>query len=291
MPVDMKCGALTISGLALLCLFATPAAAQWHYYYGYQGNPPTTQAPQDYSAYPAFPGEEQGQPGYAYGQPGQPGNGQPGYAQPGYAYGQPGQPGNGQPGYAQPGYGEPQPAPPGQGAGTSVPAGGTVDGVYNAPPDDAAAAASGSTRQEVDYPSTEAPGTIIVDTNSKHLYYIEAGGKAIQYGIGVGREGFAWSGVATVGSKQEWPKWFPPEAMLQRRPDLPIEMDGGLGNPLGARAMYLYQGKVDTQYRIHGTNEPDSIGQAVSSGCIRMMNADVMDLYNRVPIGTKVIVE
>ncbi len=105
-----------------------------------------------------------------------------------------------------------------------------------------------------------------------------------------GREGFAWQGVARVGAKQEWPKWFPPEAMLQRRPDLPIEMDGGLGNPLGARALYLYEGKTDTQYRIHGTNEPDTIGKAVSSGCIRMMNADVMDLYNRVPIGTKVIV-
>jgi lipoprotein-anchoring transpeptidase ErfK/SrfK len=161
---------------------------------------------------------------------------------------------------------------------------------YNPPPDDTVAASSPKTEQEVDYPSPEAPGTIIVDTNSKHLYFVEGGGKAIQYGIGVGREGFAWSGVATVESKQEWPKWFPPAAMLQRHPELPTEMDGGLGNPLGARAMYLYEGKVDTQYRIHGTNEPDTIGQAVSSGCIRMMNSDVMDLYKRVPIGTKVIV-
>jgi lipoprotein-anchoring transpeptidase ErfK/SrfK len=247
MQIDVRFRALEIAGLAVL--LATPAAAQWRYYY--QG-----QAPGDYSSYPAFPGEEETRPGYGY----------------------------------PPSY-QPEPAQPGQGAGTSVPAGGTVDGVYNAPPDDAAAAASGRTREEVDYPTTEAPGTIIVDTNSKHLYYIEPGGRAIQYGIGVGREGFAWSGVATVGSKQEWPKWFPPEAMLQRRPDLPIEMDGGLGNPLGARALYLYQGKSDTQYRIHGTNEPDTIGQAVSSGCIRMMNSDVMDLYNRVPIGTKVIVE
>jgi lipoprotein-anchoring transpeptidase ErfK/SrfK len=263
MLIDMKLAALTISGLALLWLVATPAAAQWHYYYGYQGNPQAQQG--DYSGYPSFPGEEQTRPGYAYGPSGQ----QP----------------------AQPGYGEPQPAAPGQGAGTSVPAGGTIDGVYNGPPDDAAAAAAGRTAQQVDYQSTEPPGTLIVDTSSKHLYYIEPGGRAIQYGIGVGREGFAWQGVARVGSKQEWPKWFPPEAMLQRRPDLPIEMDGGLGNPLGARAMYLYQGKVDTQYRIHGTNEPDTIGKAVSSGCIRMMNADVMDLYNRVPVGTKVIVE
>jgi lipoprotein-anchoring transpeptidase ErfK/SrfK len=265
MRIEMKCGALTIPVLALLWLATVPAAAQYRYYYG----DPAQQSQPDYSAYPAFPGEEETRPGYGYGAAGQPSNDQSGYA--------------------QPGYGEPQPAQPG--AGRRVPAGGTVDGVYNAPPDDAAAAASGRTRQEVDYPTTEAPGTIIIDTNSKHLYYIEAGDKALQYGIGVGREGFAWSGVATVGSKQEWPKWFPPEAMLQRRPDLPIEMDGGLGNPLGARAMYLYQGKVDTQYRIHGTNEPDTIGQAVSSGCIRMMNADVMDLYNRVPIGTKVIVE
>jgi lipoprotein-anchoring transpeptidase ErfK/SrfK len=166
----------------------------------------------------------------------------------------------------------------------------TTEDDSNPAPDDSVAASAPRTSQEVSYPSTEAPGTIIVDTSSKHLYYIEPGGKAIQYGIGVGREGFSWSGVATVGSKQEWPKWFPPEAMLQRHPELPIEMDGGLGNPLGARAMYLYQGKVDTQYRIHGTNEPDSIGQAVSSGCIRMMNSDVMDLYKRVPVGTKVIV-
>jgi lipoprotein-anchoring transpeptidase ErfK/SrfK len=161
---------------------------------------------------------------------------------------------------------------------------------YNAPPDDTVAASSPKTEQEVNYPSTEVPGTIIVDTNSKHLYYIEGGGKALQYGIGVGREGFSWSGVARVQSKQEWPKWFPPEAMLQRHPELPTEMDGGLGNPLGARALYLYEGNVDTQYRIHGTNEPDTIGQAVSSGCIRMMNSDVMDLYKRVPVGTKVIV-
>jgi lipoprotein-anchoring transpeptidase ErfK/SrfK len=276
MRVDMKCGALTISALALLWLLATPAAAQWRYYNGYQAYPPAAQpAEPDYSAYPPFPGGEsdRGAPSYAYGQPG---SGAPAY---------------GPPPNSQPGYGEPQPAPPGQGAGTSIPAGATVDGVYNAPPDDAVAAASGRTAQQVEYQTTEAPGTLIVDTNSKHLYYIEAGGRAIEYGIGVGREGFAWQGVARVGSKQEWPKWFPPEAMLQRRPDLPIEMDGGLGNPLGARAMYLYEGKTDTQYRIHGTNEPDTIGKAVSSGCIRMMNADVMDLYNRVPIGTKVIVE
>jgi lipoprotein-anchoring transpeptidase ErfK/SrfK len=103
-------------------------------------------------------------------------------------------------------------------------------------------------------------------------------------------EGFAWKGVARVDHKGEWPRWFPPKDMLARRPDLPIEMDGGMNNPLGARALYLYEGKKDTMYRIHGTNEPDTIGKAVSSGCIRMMNGDVMDLYNRVPVGTKVVV-
>jgi lipoprotein-anchoring transpeptidase ErfK/SrfK len=262
MIIATKRGALAIAGLALLGLSAAPADAQWRYYYGTPAQPPG-----DYSAYPAFPGEEQTRPGYAYGY-------QPNY----------GEPQSAQPGQAQ----------PGQGAYGRPPVGNSPDndqGFYNPPPNDAAASATARTAREVDYPTTEAPGTLIVDTGSKHLYYLQPGGKAIQYGIGVGREGFAWSGVARVGSKQEWPKWFPPEAMLQRRPELPIEMDGGLGNPLGARALYLYQGKTDTQYRIHGTNEPDTIGKAVSSGCIRMMNGDVMDLYNRVPIGTKVIVE
>jgi len=274
----MKCGALTISALALLWLLATPAAAQWGYYNGYQAYPPAAQPAQpDYSAYPPFPGGESDR-----------GASPP--PAPDYAYGQPS---SGPPAYGQPGYGEPQPAPPGQGTSppTNQPAGSAYpESVYNPPPDDAVAAASAKTERIVAYPTTESPGTIIIDTNSRHLYLIQGGGQAIEYGIGVGREGFAWHGVARVGAKQEWPKWFPPEAMLQRRPDLPIEMDGGLGNPLGARAMYLYEGKTDTQYRIHGTNEPDTIGKAVSSGCIRMMNADVMDLYNRVPIGTKVIV-
>jgi lipoprotein-anchoring transpeptidase ErfK/SrfK len=261
MMIAMKRWALTIAGLVLLGFSGAPAHAQWRYYYGAQNQPG------DYSGYPAFPGEEQTRPGYTYGY--------------------------------QPNYGAPQPGPPaqaqpGQGQYGTAPVGNTPDtdrGFYNPPPDDSAAAASARTRREIDYPTAEPPGTIIVDTNSKHLYLIQPDGKALQYGIGVGREGFAWSGVARVGAKQEWPKWFPPEAMLQRRPELPIEMDGGLGNPLGARALYLYQGKTDTQYRIHGTNEPDTIGKAVSSGCIRMMNSDVMDLYNRVPIGTKVIVE
>jgi lipoprotein-anchoring transpeptidase ErfK/SrfK len=139
-------------------------------------------------------------------------------------------------------------------------------------------------------PTSESPGTIVIDTRSRHLYLVQSDGSAIQYGIGVGRQGFEWRGIARVGRKSEWPRWIPPKEMLQRRPDLPEEMDGGLDNPLGARALYLFKGDKDTLFRIHGTNEPDSIGKAVSSGCIRMMNADVMDLYERVGVGTKVVV-
>jgi lipoprotein-anchoring transpeptidase ErfK/SrfK len=139
-------------------------------------------------------------------------------------------------------------------------------------------------------PTNERPGTIVIDTGSRYLYLVRAGGKAIRYGIGVGRQGFAWKGVAHVGRKSEWPRWIPPKEMLMRRPDLPEEMDGGLANPLGARALYLFQGEKDTLFRIHGTNEPDTIGKAVSSGCIRMMNDDVIDLYERVGIGTRVVV-
>ena len=141
-------------------------------------------------------------------------------------------------------------------------------------------------RQEVEYDRGERPGTIVIDTPNKFLYLVESGNRAIRYGIGVGRPGFEWSGVKTVTRKAEWPGWTPPAEMLLRRPDLPPHMDGGIGNPLGARALYL----GSSLYRIHGTNEPWTIGQNVSSGCIRMMNQDVIDLYNRVPVGTKVIV-
>ncbi len=137
------------------------------------------------------------------------------------------------------------------------------------------------------------PGTIAVDPGARYLYLVHEDGMAIRYGIGVGREGFGWNGIATVGSKQEWPKWFPPKEMVARDPraaPYANGMDGGLQNPLGARALYLYQGKKDTLFRIHGTNEPASIGKAVSSGCIRMLNQDVIDLYGRVPIGTGVTV-
>jgi len=141
-------------------------------------------------------------------------------------------------------------------------------------------------RQIVDYRSAEAPGTIIIDTPHTYLYFILGADRAIRYGIGVGREGFTWSGVKTIERKTEWPDWIPPADMLHRQPYLPRFMAGGPGNPLGARAMYL----AGTVYRIHGTNAPDTIGKQVSSGCIRMLNEDVIDLYQRAHVGTKVIV-
>ena len=141
-------------------------------------------------------------------------------------------------------------------------------------------------RQEVDYSGREAPGTIVIDTPQKFLFLVEPGGRAIRYGVGVGRPGFEWSGVKTISRKAEWPGWTPPPQMMLRRPDLPAHMDGGPDNPLGARALYL----GSSLFRIHGTNEPETIGHDVSSGCIRMMNEDVIDLYDRVRVGTKVIV-
>jgi len=141
-------------------------------------------------------------------------------------------------------------------------------------------------RQIVSYRGQEKPGTIVVDTNEKFLYLVQGGGRAIRYGIGVGRPGFEWAGRKTVSMKREWPDWRPPADMLKRRPDLPRYMKGGPDNPLGARALYL----GSSLYRIHGTNEPHTIGQAVSSGCIRMLNEDVVDLYSRVKVGTTVIV-
>jgi lipoprotein-anchoring transpeptidase ErfK/SrfK len=141
-------------------------------------------------------------------------------------------------------------------------------------------------RQVVNYPSREAPGTIIIDTPNTYLYLILGNGQAMRYGIGVGREGFTWSGTQTIVKKAEWPDWTPPPEMIARQPYLPRHMAGGPGNPLGARAMYL----GGTIYRIHGTNAPQTIGTRVSSGCLRLTNEDVMDLYSRVHIGTKVIV-
>ncbi len=141
-------------------------------------------------------------------------------------------------------------------------------------------------RQIVAYPTQQPAGTIVIDTPNTYLYYVLGGGKAIRYGIGVGREGFTWSGVQSVSKKSEWPDWTPPAEMIARQPYLPRWMAGGPGNPLGARAMYL----GGTVYRIHGTNNPATIGHRVSSGCIRLTNEDVADLYSRVNIGTKVVV-
>ena len=166
-------------------------------------------------------------------------------------------------------------------------------GIYSAPDADIAPQARPAQepapefrRQEVDFPSAEPAGALIIDTNAKFLYLVEPGGRAMRYGVGVGRPGFEWAGVKHVSRKAEWPDWTPPPDMLLRLPELPRHMDGGPDNPLGARALYL----GSSMYRIHGTNEPWTIGQNVSSGCIRMMNDDVTDLYERVKVGTKVTV-
>jgi len=147
-----------------------------------------------------------------------------------------------------------------------------------------------TTRREVQDPTGEPPGTLTINTKVRKLYLSLGDGRALEYGIGVGRQGFSWKGVAEIGRKAFWPGWTPPPEMLARQPGLPEHMDGGMENPLGARALYLFQGKKDTLFRIHGTNEPNSIGKAVSSGCIRMLDADVIDLYSRVAKGTRVVV-
>jgi lipoprotein-anchoring transpeptidase ErfK/SrfK len=154
-------------------------------------------------------------------------------------------------------------------------------------------------RTAVFYPTHEQPGTIIIDPQNHFLYLVQGGGRALRYGVGVGRQGFGWSGVATIHDKQEWPDWYPPKEMIERQPELRRQMSelqsglgmpGGPRNPLGARAMYLWQGNKDTLYRIHGTVEPWTIGRSVSSGCIRMINQDVIDLYQRTPVGARVVV-
>jgi lipoprotein-anchoring transpeptidase ErfK/SrfK len=154
-------------------------------------------------------------------------------------------------------------------------------------------------RRTVFYPTREPPGTIVIDPASRFLYLVQEGGQAIRYGVGVGREGFGWSGIANVREKREWPDWYPPKEMIQRQPELRrqltelqsgIGMSGGPRNPLGARALYLWQGNKDTLFRIHGTVEPWTIGSSVSSGCIRMINQDVIDLYQRAPVNARVVV-
>jgi len=153
-------------------------------------------------------------------------------------------------------------------------------------------------RKDVPYDTRERPGTIVINPSEHFLYLVQGEGHAIRYGVGVGSEGFAWSGVATVHSKREWPNWYPTDDYLQRQPEARSRLNlqsrsgmvAGLANPLGARALYLWQGNKDTLYRIHGTNEPWTIGQNVSSGCIRLTNEDVIDLYDRTSVGAKVVV-
>ncbi len=148
-------------------------------------------------------------------------------------------------------------------------------------------------RTEVDDPTGERPGTIVVETSQRHLYLVGENGRALRYGIGVGRDGFRWSGRAVVGRKAAWPTWTPTREMMQRQPETREYaggMPGGINNPLGARALYIFQDGRDTLYRLHGTNEPWSIGQAVSSGCVRLLNQDIIDLYRRCPVGAPIVV-
>ncbi|MFG1401075.1 L,D-transpeptidase [Xanthobacter sp. V0B-10] len=157
---------------------------------------------------------------------------------------------------------------------------------YVPPDDDEAQMDPAFRRQPVYFRTTEPPGTIIISTNERFLYLVQGDNRAIRYGIGVGRDGFQWSGLKSIERKAEWPDWRPPSEMIERQPYLPRFMAGGPGNPMGARALYI----GGTVYRIHGTNQPQTIGYAVSSGCFRLVNSDIIDLYQRVPVGTKVIV-
>lgn len=169
-----------------------------------------------------------------------------------------------------------------------------IDGAHTLPAIDISGVDPAMLRQRVDYRTREPAGTVVVDTAARHLYLVEGDGKAMRYGIGVGKAGLAFAGNATIRRKAEWPHWSPTENMMNREParyrPLAGGMVGGLDNPLGPRALYLYQGDRDTMFRIHGTTEPETIGHAVSSGCIRLMNQDIVDLYNRVKTGSRVVV-
>ena len=169
-----------------------------------------------------------------------------------------------------------------------------IDGIHTIPEVDTSGIDAAMLRQRVDYPTDEPAGTIVVNTAARHLYLVEGDGKAMRYGIGVGREGLAFAGAATIKRKAEWPHWRPTQNMMDREParyrHLASGLAGGLDNPLGPRALYLYQGDRDTMFRIHGTTEPETIGNAVSSGCIRLINQDIVDLYSRVKIGNRVVV-
>lgn len=168
-----------------------------------------------------------------------------------------------------------------------------ADDPFRLPPASPKQVPSEFRRTVVPYSGNQWPGTIIVDTGARHLYLILTGNQAIRYGVGVGRDGFRWAGIADIGRKVMWPRWTPPKEMVERDPNAAKWKDGmpgGPDNPLGARALYLYQNGQDTLYRLHGTNAPKSIGTAASSGCIRMLNDDVVELYRRAPVGTRVIV-
>ena len=175
-------------------------------------------------------------------------------------------------------------------AGTATGAHAEIDPLTRQPlvqyVDPAKAQATAIPREIVSFSGSYRPGTIVINTSERRLYFVLPDGKAVRYGVGVGRPGFEWAGSQSITRKAEWPSWTPPSQMLKRRPDLPRFMPGGPENPLGARAMYL----GSTLYRIHGSNEPETIGQAVSSGCIRMLNEDVIDLYERAKVGTRVVV-
>ncbi|MFO1090577.1 MAG: L,D-transpeptidase [Hyphomicrobiales bacterium] len=281
---------------------APPAQGQWRQpgavtgtvapapsYPGYGYMPPPPPPPGYYPPPPPPPPPGNYPPSQAYGQ-------QP--------YGQPGAPPPWNPqGYGQPGYGQQQEQQPGfrwpwqqpQQQGQVPVQTQAVDPDFPVPPTDLSKIKPQYRRQIVEYHGPEFPGTIIVDADNKHLYYVLEGGTAIRYGVGVGREGFEWSGHAKVGRKAKWPTWIPPKEMVARDPKAAPwanGMPGGPNNPLGARALYLYdENGKDTLYRIHGTNDPTSIGKAMSSGCIRMLNDDVAELFLRAPVGTPVVVK
>jgi lipoprotein-anchoring transpeptidase ErfK/SrfK len=168
--------------------------------------------------------------------------------------------------------------------------GAMADGEHDIPIVDKARIKPQFRRQTVAWSGDQKPGTIVVDIDKRFLYLVQGNGTAMRYGVGVGRQGFAWRGTAHVGRKAAWPDWSPTTTMVSLKPDLPRHLKGGINNPLGARALYLYQDDRDILFRIHGTNEPWSIGDRTSSGCIRLLNEDIADLYNRVPVGTTVLV-
>ena len=265
--ITLRPSHLAYFAFASAALFATGAAAQYYYPNGSGAYPPT---------YRAYPGTQQSYGAPAYQDPDDDLYYQP-RARPRPYSAQP-------PGMAQP----PGIAQPRRATAALPP---DADPNYStATGSDADIDAGTTTRTTVLDPTGQQPGTLTINTARRKLYLSLGDGRALEYGIGVGRQGFAWKGEADVGRKAYWPGWTPPKEMIARRPDLPEHMDGGLENPLGARALYLFKGNKDTLFRIHGTNEPDTIGKAVSSGCIRMLNADVIDLYGRVPKGAHVLV-